>query len=222
MPALASAGRISSLSRRYWRSTMPWARAETWRNTSSGAMPSGPVVAAASLICSFSPETRISKNSSRLEETMQRKRRRSSSGTARSSAWASTRRLNSRACSSRLRKCSCDRRAMRAASLLGFLPMTLSSPHDRLVTARERARKGRGCMPYSPSSHDAENRASSEMEYTTLGAVDLGSNSFHLAIGRGDGGQIYTLDSVQETERLGGGLTAATPTHADPQQPARL
>jgi exopolyphosphatase / guanosine-5'-triphosphate,3'-diphosphate pyrophosphatase len=45
------------------------------------------------------------------------------------------------------------------------------------------------------------------MEYTTLGAVDLGSNSFHLAIGRVDGEQIYPLDSLKETVRLGAGLT---------------
>jgi exopolyphosphatase/guanosine-5'-triphosphate,3'-diphosphate pyrophosphatase len=46
------------------------------------------------------------------------------------------------------------------------------------------------------------------MEYNTLGAVDLGSNSFHLAIGRIDGDQVYPLDSLKETVRLGGGLTA--------------
>src|SRR5436190_10366157 len=45
------------------------------------------------------------------------------------------------------------------------------------------------------------------MEYTTLGAVDLGSNSFHLAIGRVDGDQIYPLDSLKETVRLATGLT---------------
>src|SRR6185369_15539065 len=45
------------------------------------------------------------------------------------------------------------------------------------------------------------------MEYTTLCAVDLGSNSFHLAIGRVDGEQIYPLDSLKETVRLGAGLT---------------
>ena len=44
------------------------------------------------------------------------------------------------------------------------------------------------------------------MEYTTLGAVDLGSNSFHLAIGRVDGDQIYPLDSLKETVRLAAGL----------------
>jgi exopolyphosphatase/guanosine-5'-triphosphate,3'-diphosphate pyrophosphatase len=46
------------------------------------------------------------------------------------------------------------------------------------------------------------------MEYNTLGAVDLGSNSFHLAIARVVGDQLYPLDSMKETVRLGGGLTA--------------
>ncbi|MEO8203916.1 MAG: exopolyphosphatase [Betaproteobacteria bacterium] len=41
-----------------------------------------------------------------------------------------------------------------------------------------------------------------------LAAVDLGSNSFHLAIGRVVDGQIYPLDSLREPVRLGGGLTA--------------
>ena len=41
-------------------------------------MPSGPLAAAPSLICSFRPETRISKNSSRFDETMQRNFSRSS------------------------------------------------------------------------------------------------------------------------------------------------
>ncbi|HSS27810.1 MAG TPA: exopolyphosphatase [Usitatibacter sp.] len=45
------------------------------------------------------------------------------------------------------------------------------------------------------------------MEYNTLGAVDLGSNSFHLAIGRVVDDQIYPLDSLKETVRLGSGLT---------------
>jgi len=44
------------------------------------------------------------------------------------------------------------------------------------------------------------------MEYTTLAAVDLGSNSFHLAIGRVVDDQIYPLDSIKEAIRLGAGL----------------
>jgi exopolyphosphatase/guanosine-5'-triphosphate,3'-diphosphate pyrophosphatase len=42
----------------------------------------------------------------------------------------------------------------------------------------------------------------------TLAAVDLGSNSFHLEIGRVVDGQIYPLDAVREVIRLGAGLTA--------------
>jgi len=44
--------------------------------------------------------------------------------------------------------------------------------------------------------------------HDTLAAVDLGSNSFHLQIGRVVDGQIYPLDAVREAVRLGGGLTA--------------
>jgi len=44
--------------------------------------------------------------------------------------------------------------------------------------------------------------------HDTLAAVDLGSNSFHLEIGRVVDGQIYPLDAVREVIRLGAGLTA--------------
>jgi exopolyphosphatase / guanosine-5'-triphosphate,3'-diphosphate pyrophosphatase len=44
--------------------------------------------------------------------------------------------------------------------------------------------------------------------HDTLAAVDLGSNSFHLQIGRVVDRQIYPLDAVREMVRLGGGLTA--------------
>jgi exopolyphosphatase/guanosine-5'-triphosphate,3'-diphosphate pyrophosphatase len=43
--------------------------------------------------------------------------------------------------------------------------------------------------------------------YSTLAAVDLGSNSFHLQVGRAVGDQIYPLDSLREPIRLGAGLT---------------
>jgi exopolyphosphatase/guanosine-5'-triphosphate,3'-diphosphate pyrophosphatase len=43
--------------------------------------------------------------------------------------------------------------------------------------------------------------------HETLAAVDLGSNSFHLEIGRVVDGQIYPLDAVREVVRLGAGLT---------------
>ncbi len=40
-----------------------------------------------------------------------------------------------------------------------------------------------------------------------LAAVDLGSNSFHLLIGRIAGGQVYPLDTLREQVQLGAGLT---------------
>jgi exopolyphosphatase/guanosine-5'-triphosphate,3'-diphosphate pyrophosphatase len=45
-------------------------------------------------------------------------------------------------------------------------------------------------------------------EYPTLAAVDLGSNSFHLQVGRVVGEQIYPLDALREAVRLGAGLGA--------------
>jgi len=43
--------------------------------------------------------------------------------------------------------------------------------------------------------------------HETLAAVDLGSNSFHLQIGRVVDGQIYPLDVLREVVRIGAGLT---------------
>ena len=45
-------------------------------------------------------------------------------------------------------------------------------------------------------------------EYPTLAAVDLGSNSFHLQVGRVEGEQLFYLDAHKEAVRLAGGLTA--------------
>ncbi len=45
------------------------------------------------------------------------------------------------------------------------------------------------------------------LEYSTLAAVDLGSNSFHCQVARVVGDQIYPLDSLREPVRLGAGLT---------------
>jgi len=42
---------------------------------------------------------------------------------------------------------------------------------------------------------------------STLAAVDLGSNSFHLQVARVVGDQIYPLDSLREPVRIGAGLT---------------
>ena len=44
-------------------------------------------------------------------------------------------------------------------------------------------------------------------EFSTLAAVDLGSNSFHCQIARVVGDQVYPLDSLREPVRLGAGLT---------------
>jgi exopolyphosphatase / guanosine-5'-triphosphate,3'-diphosphate pyrophosphatase len=44
--------------------------------------------------------------------------------------------------------------------------------------------------------------------HETLAAVDLGSNSFHLLVGRIVDGQIYPLDSLREQTQLGAGLNA--------------
>ncbi|MBL0123446.1 MAG: exopolyphosphatase [Betaproteobacteria bacterium] len=46
------------------------------------------------------------------------------------------------------------------------------------------------------------------MPQQTLAAVDLGSNSFHLQIARVVNHQLYPLDSLKETVRLGAGVTA--------------
>jgi exopolyphosphatase/guanosine-5'-triphosphate,3'-diphosphate pyrophosphatase len=43
-------------------------------------------------------------------------------------------------------------------------------------------------------------------EFSTLAAVDLGSNSFHCQIARVVGEQVYPLDSLREPVRLGAGL----------------
>ena len=59
-------------------------------------------------------------------------------------------------------------------------------------------------------------------QYSTLGAVDLGSNSFHLAIGRVVGEQIYPLDSLKETVRLGAGITAQIQLDDEVQERALL
>lgn len=45
-------------------------------------------------------------------------------------------------------------------------------------------------------------------EYSTLAAVDLGSNSFHLQVARVVGKQLYPLDSLKEMVRLAAGLTS--------------
>jgi exopolyphosphatase / guanosine-5'-triphosphate,3'-diphosphate pyrophosphatase len=45
------------------------------------------------------------------------------------------------------------------------------------------------------------------MEHELIAAVDLGSNSFRLQVGRCENGQIYPLDGLKEPVRLAAGLT---------------
>ena len=56
--------------------------------------------------------------------------------------------------------------------------------------------------------------------YPTLAAIDLGSNSFHLQVGRVEGEQLFYLDAIKESVRLAGGLTAAKYLDAASQQRA--
>ena len=56
--------------------------------------------------------------------------------------------------------------------------------------------------------------------YSTLAAVDLGSNSFHLQVARAVGDQIYPLDSLREPIRLGAGLTRDKRLDEESQQRA--
>lgn len=57
------------------------------------------------------------------------------------------------------------------------------------------------------------------MIYETVAAVDLGSNSFRLQVGRVVDSQIYTLDSMKEPVRLASGLNAEK--NLDPASMAR-
>lgn len=56
--------------------------------------------------------------------------------------------------------------------------------------------------------------------YSTIAAVDLGSNSFRLQVARVVGGQVYPLDSLKEPVRLGAGLTPDKTLDEESQQRA--
>jgi len=56
--------------------------------------------------------------------------------------------------------------------------------------------------------------------YSTLAAVDLGSNSFHLQVARVVGDQLYPLDSLREPIRIGAGLTRDKRLNEDSQSRA--
>ena len=51
-------------------------------------------------------------------------------------------------------------------------------------------------------------RSALQVGYELIAAVDLGSNSFRLQVGRVVGDQIYPLDAIKESVRLASGLTA--------------
>lgn len=57
-------------------------------------------------------------------------------------------------------------------------------------------------------------------EYSTIAAVDLGSNSFRLQVARVVGDQVYPLDSLKESVRLGAGLTLDKMLDEEAQQRA--
>jgi len=56
------------------------------------------------------------------------------------------------------------------------------------------------------------------MGYELIAAVDLGSNSFRLQVGRIVGNQIYPLDGLKEAVRLAAGLTPDKQLDAAAQQ----
>ena len=60
-------------------------------------------------------------------------------------------------------------------------------------------------------------RQISVQEYSTIAAVDLGSNSFRLQVVRVVDDQLYPLDSLKETVRLASGLNADKQLDADAQ-----
>ena len=55
------------------------------------------------------------------------------------------------------------------------------------------------------------------MIYETVAAIDLGSNSFRLQVGRVVEDQIYPLDSLKEPVRLASGLSADKRIDAEAQ-----
>ena len=58
------------------------------------------------------------------------------------------------------------------------------------------------------------------MSFEMIAAVDLGSNSFRLQVGRVEDNQIYPLDSLKSTVRLAGGLSRDKHLDEDSQQRA--
>ena len=76
----------------------------------------------------------------------------------------------------------------------------IGRPATGIDSASEAVGAG-GRMPASPTIVSI-----TLMIYETVAAVDLGSNSFRLQVGRVVDDQIYTLDSLKESVRLASGL----------------
>src|SRR5690242_21450357 len=78
-----------------------------------------------------------------------------------------------------------------------------SCRNGRSVSSISLSIHGPGVCLYS---HHGRQGSQLVAEYSTLAAVDLGSNSFHCQIARVVGDQIYPLDGLREPVRLGAGL----------------
>src|SRR5258706_13361283 len=65
----------------------------------------------------------------------------------------------------------------------------------------------RGSSIMIPSLHISGRTRATIVKQDTLAALDLGSNSFHLQIGRVVDDQVYLLDSLRDPVRLGAGPT---------------
>src|SRR5512135_3450078 len=114
-----------------------------------------PKLGAFSRSCSLRPATRISKNSSRLLPTMQRKRRRSSSGTRGSVASASTRRLNASVESSRLMGGGCGSTA--------GIGVRLDAGHRRILLV--------GVRGFEPPTSCSQSKRATGLRYTPNRAI---------------------------------------------------
>jgi exopolyphosphatase / guanosine-5'-triphosphate,3'-diphosphate pyrophosphatase len=60
----------------------------------------------------------------------------------------------------------------------------------------------------------------SVLQFDTVAAVDLGSNSFHMLVARWHDGEVITVDRMKETVRLASGLDARNRLSEDAQQRA--
>ena len=102
-PCSARAGTSSSRRISDWVAYRSTTRSRISSSAARGVRPSADRVGTPAPAWRSRPATRTMKNSSRLDDTIEQNRTRSSSGTVGSAAWASTRRSKSRRDSSRFR-----------------------------------------------------------------------------------------------------------------------